>query len=272
MRRTPILLALGLLVACAPDYTTGLNEKDNVDNGGNDGDEEEVEEEEEDTSMYDGATLVILEPEPGDFIPLGEEADFEAIVLDADGNELDWDEVEWSSNIQSSWGVTGATGADDGLDVGTHSILASATLPNGAVVQDRAGAILVQHEDAGTYVGNMVLSLSGDFQGAPLSASCVGAGIVIVDAWGETAEGDSDCIISLLGFDQQATLVFDYEFDDRGDVSGESAVDLSFIQYGFDTAGSIGDGILEADWADDVLGFIGVEGSMELERITRDTE
>ncbi len=271
MRHTSLLLALGLIVGCAPDYTTGLTDSKGDAGGGGDDGADTGDIVEEDTSLYDGATLVILEPEPGAFLPLGEDADFEAIVLDAEGNELDWDDIAWTSNIQSGWDLTGASESDDGLDVGTHSILASATLPNGAVVQDRAGAVLVQHEDAGTYVGNMILDLTGEYQGTPLTASCVGASIVVVDAYGETAEGASDCVISLLGFDQQARLVFDLESDD-GDLSGESAIDLSFIQYGFDTDGSIDDGVLEAEWADSVFGFIDVAGSMTLERVTRDTE
>lgn len=221
--------------------------------------------------MYEGATLQIVTPEAGDYLPLGEDAEFTAVVLDAEGNALDEVEVTWTSDIDTGWGETAQSFEDDSLKVGTHTLTARAWLPNGAVVSDRAGAILVQHEDAGTYVGNMVLDVSGEFQGTPLTASCIGAAVVQVDAWGELAVGESDCIISLLGFAQEATIVFDLGVDD-GKIEGESALDLSFIQYGFDTDGEVDDGVLVADWADNVFGFADIEGSMELERVTRDAE
>lgn len=267
MPRAQTLLLLAPLLtsaaACTPDYGVKGGE------GGVAGDGDTGAE--VDPADYDGATLQILEPEAGDFLPLGEEASFTAVVLDADGNEMSEVEVNWTSDIDSDWGAVASTFDDDSLVVGTHTLTARAWLPNGAVVTDRAGAVLVQHEDAGTYVGNMVLDVSGEFQGAPLTASCIGAAVVVVDGWGEVATGNSDCIISLLGFAQEATIVFDLGVED-GEIAGESALDLSFIQYGFETGGDVEDGVLVADWGENVLGFADITGAMELERITRDAE
>lgn len=256
---------LASIPACTPDYSV----KGGEGGVGAGGDADTDVEEEEDLTIYEGATLQILEPEAGAFLPLGEDSTFTAVVLDADGNELSDAEISWTSDIDTDWGEIATDFEDDSLEVGTHTLMARAWLPNGAVVTDRAGAVLVQHEDAGTYVGNMVLDVSGEFQGTPLTASCIGAAVVVVDGWGEVALGDSECIISLLGFAQDATIVFDLGVDE-GEIVGESALDLSFIQYGFETVGVVEDGVLVADWADNVLGFADIAGSMELERITRD--
>lgn len=267
MARARFLLLLAPLAACTPDY--GVKGGDTGAVG--DGDDTGVDEDEVDPADYDGSTLQILEPEAGAFIPLGEDTEFTAVVLDAEGNALEDVEIVWTSDIDTDWGEIATSFEDDSLEVGTHTLTAQAWLPNGAVVTDRAGAIRVQHEDAGTYVGNMVLDVTGEYEGTPLTASCIGAAVVVVDGWGEVAAGNSDCIISLLGFAQEATIVFDLGLDD-GELAGESALDLSFIQYGFETAGEVEDGVLVADWADNVFGFADIEGSMELERVTRDVE
>lgn len=268
MARSPILAPFVLITACTPDYGVKSGDTGAVaEPAGDTGDTGDT----EDLQDYEGATLRIDEPQAGDYLPLGETASFTAVVLDAEGNPIPDVEVTWTSDIDTDWGQTAAVFEDDSLEVGTHTLTAQAWLPNGAVVSDRAGAVLVQHEDAGTYVGNMVLDVSGEYQGTPLTASCIGAAVVRVDASGEVAGGSSECIISLLGFAQAAGIVFDLGVDD-GDIDGESALDLSFIQYGFATTGEVGSGNLSAEWADNVLGFIDVAGSMELERITRDVD
>ena len=224
-----------------------------------------------DLDQYLGATLEIVSPQSGVFLPLGEEADFEAVVLDAEGEPLEWTEVAWASDIDSAWGSTNASFADDSLAVGQHTISARATLPNGAIVSDRAGAVLVQHEDAGTYVGNMILDVTGEFEGTPLTASCVGAALVQVDATGELAAGNSECVIALFGFSQNATVLFDLEVDNR-EIIGAAAVDLQIFQVDFDTEGELSNGVLQAEWEDSVFGFADISGAMELERVTRDID
>jgi hypothetical protein len=265
------LLILAPLAACAPDYTVNKGGNGGQggadDNGSDDGDDDG--EDVLDPEDFDGATLNILTPHAGDFLPLGEDTDFTAELLDADGNAMEYAEITWTSDVDAVWGEEALAFTNDSLDVGTHTLTARAVLPNGAVVQDRAGAILVQHEDAGTYVGNMILDLTGEYQGAPITASCVGAAILVVDAWGDAAVGSSDCVLALLGFAQEATLEFDLANDD-GALLGESAIDLSFIQYGMEADGDVGDGELTATWADNIYGFLDVTGEMSLERITRD--
>ncbi|WP_298805908.1 hypothetical protein [uncultured Lentibacter sp.] len=44
------------------------------------------------------------------------------------------------------------------------------------------------------------------------------------------------------------------------------------MRASFETDGEVDDGVLVADWADNVLGFADIAGSMELERVTRDAE
>lgn len=277
MRSFAALIAPLLLVACTPKFTTG-DEAGTV--GAGDGDDAGSDtaasdtgaaDTGEDPDIWDGATLRILAPSSGDFIELGEEVEYVAVVYDAAGNATDWSEIVWTASEDSAWGKTAASFEDDTLDVGLHVLRAEATLPNGARVNDAVGGVLVQHPDAGTYVGNMIVDVTGEFQGTPVTASCIGAAIVVVDQEGETAEGESECIIALLGFNQQAVMNFSYELDD-GELSGESALDLLFIQYGFETEGEVDDGTLTSAWADNVFGLLDVSGSLDLTRVTRDTE
>jgi hypothetical protein len=271
------LAASLVLAACTPKFTTddGTGSVGGGDDGaGADtatGDTGAPADTGEDPDIWDGASLRILAPSSGEFIELGEEVEYVAVVYDAEGNATDWSDIVWTASEDSAWGKTAASFEDDTLDVGLHVLRAEATLPNGARVNDSVGGVLVQHPDAGTYVGNMVVDVTGEYQGTPITASCIGAAIVVVDPEGEVATGESECIIALLGFNQNAVMNFDYELD-RGDLSGESALDLWFIQYGFDTEGSVDDGTLTSAWADNVFGLLDISGTLDLTRVTRDTE
>lgn len=264
MRSLPSVLLLVPALACTPNYGVA-GKTGSVDGGadtGSDGAEDE------DFSAYDGAVLEILSPASGSFLPLGEPADFEAVLTDVDGNELEFDEVLWTSNLDADWSATGLSAELSDMPAGMNSFTAVAALPNGDRVADAVGGVVVQAEDTGVYAGNMVLIASGDYNGTPISASCVGGAIVTVAADGETASGSSNCVISLLGFSQEAPHAFEFELAD-GEVTGSAALDL-FIPISFEVAGDVGDGSIQASWASNVLGYLDLEGSLEVERVTRD--
>jgi hypothetical protein len=255
--RLSCLLSLGFVAACTPDYTHSKTQ-----NGALDGDEEE------NIEQYDGATIHIVSPIDGAFLPLGEPTSFEAELTDANGDPLDYAEIMWTTSATDEWTAEGASAEMDDVPEGQHTFYATAILPNGDQVTDAVGGVLVQHEDAGVYAGNMILDATGDYEGTPITASCIGAAIITVDALGETATGTSTCLLSLLGFSQEATHVFALELE-GGDLFGSASVDLGFVAVDFEAVGEVSDGEMQAAWSDSLLGYVELDGTLEVERITR---
>ncbi len=272
-----IALAL-LLLACEPHIVADIPPDDtgSIDTTGDGGadpttDGGAADTGEPDYSEYDGATLEILSPGSGDFYALDEGVPFLAHLLAADGSELPADDLlTWSTSVDSSWSATGSDFVDD-LPVGVHDISAVADLPNGDRLGWTVGDVRVQHQDAGTYVGDLMVDFSIEYKGVPYTATCIGAATLVVDAWGETAVGDSSCTTSLLGYD----LTSDYSFDfaiDADQLDGEAILDLTWFESQFSATGTLGDGDLQADWADTFMGFLDFAGSLDLTRISLDTE
>jgi hypothetical protein len=282
----PMLLVLSLpallgalSAGCTPKITAAELDDGEVDEGdGLDGNTEdsggaedtaaEDTAAEEDLEQWAGATLEIRSPEPGAFLPYGEPADFEAVIVGADGVELPFDGVAWESSIDD-WTATGANFEDAGLDVGTHTLSAEALLPDGTRLVSQVAGVQVQAEAAGTYVGNLIVDLTGEYNGTPITASCIGAAIVYVDLRGERVAGDSTCVLAFFGFDTEARHEFDLAVD-GDEVAGTADLDLSFFALTFDAAGEIDDETITASWTGDVGGLLEITGDLSIDRISRD--
>jgi hypothetical protein len=226
----------------------------------------------EDLSVYEGAIIRIVHPESGDFLSLGEVHSFEAIITNPEGDELPFDEVFWDSDADVDWTLFGGAVDDDTIDVGRHNITAQVELPDGSRLAHTVGGVLVQHKDSGTYVGDMILSLDTEFGGTPIGASCIGAAYVVVDAYGETAEGSSECTIDLLGY---ATIPVDHSFAydlDETYLDGNAFIDIPFMGSGlpFPSEGSIDDGDILTTWEGGVSGIFELAGTLDVTRITRE--
>lgn len=214
---------------------------------------------------YDGATMVILSPASGDFLPWSEDSTFAAEIHAADGTVMDFDAITWSSDVDAAWTVSGQNIVDNMLDVGTHALTATANLPNGDRLAYTIGGVLVQSPYAGIYTGTLVIDASYD----SYALGCSGATTLTVDAYGETVTGDAGCLLSLGGYDIDTAYIFDYA-NDAGVLSGSSSIDLGFYQYEIDTEGSMDtDGNLEAEFTTDIAGF-GIAGTLTATRVTRD--
>jgi len=265
-------LFIGLILAvvgCKSEQ--GVTLQDNGYVAPEDGEEDENEWTEEELEAFEGATLVILEPTSGAFVPWGEESDFEAELLDADGEPLDFDEITWTSDAQDDWLPSGLEFEDDSLEAGLHDLSVEARLPNGDRLNTTVGGIRVQHEDAGIYAGALYVDTTAEYEGTELTTTCIGSATLIVDVYGETATGESVCTIALLGYEIDAAHVFDFA-NQEGDLTGAAAIDLAVIQYEFEIEGEIDDGELSATWGDDVYGYADITGELDLIRITRNTE
>lgn len=226
--------------------------------------------EEPDYSEYDDATLVVLSPASGAFLPWGDPTEFAAEVHAADGSVMPFDDITWSSDIDSMWAITGSDVEDASLDVGTHAITAQAKLPNGDRLAYTIGGVLVQSPYTGVYSGDLSVTASGDYNGTPLSVGCSGALTVVIDAYGELATGDAGCLISLLGYDLDTTYAIELDNTD-GDLEGQVALDLVITNYDIDSSGSVTeDGELDGSFSTDIFGYLTLDGSYEATRISRD--
>ena len=275
--RLPLALLLPLVLGCrsyesidgskldsGPD-TTDTSETDTGDSSPDTTDTGEAD------PVWDTAMLSILSPTSGAFVPMEEEADFEAVVRDTDGNDLKWDEIDWTTSADDTWAYSGAAFTAP-LEVGDHDITASTQLPNGDRLAMTVGGVLVQSAYAGTYTGTVYVEITIDYKGTPYTVSCAGATTIIVDQYGETATGDSTCLVSLMGYDMDLALSLDAA-NDEGTLDGEMAVSMILFDVGIAADGSVDeDGALEVSFADDVYGYADIAGSVDATRISRDTE
>lgn len=227
----------------------------------------DTEDTEPDYSEYDGADLRIITPGSGDFLALEEVHDFEAEITAADGSQLDWDEIAWTSDADELWYREGQTFEDDLLDVGLHDITAETTLPNGDRLAHTIGGVLVQSRYAGTYTG--LFSSSVIYDG--LEVGCGGVANLVIDPYGEVALGDGSCLVDLLGFELELAYLYELE-NDEGELVGTASVDIfGWFEFPFEAEGFVDpdEGLLEFTFAGDV-DIIAIDGGVDAERISLD--
>lgn len=273
MNRMITLLSL-VAVGCGPQYlvTDQTFEGELTDEGstGSDTGSEEVGdtgEVEEDYSEFDDASLVIVQPASGDYLPWEAVNAYEAYVVDADGETMDFDEITWTSDVDDDWAPMGTWIEDDTLGVGTHALTASATLPNGDRLAYTIGGVLVQSAYAGTYTGTTVVEITV----SGYSAACSGALTAIIDQEGDVGWGDSNCYVSLQGFEVDLDFNYDLE-NDVGAVTGDASLDIYGYEVPVDLDGDLTeDGVLTGTFSYDLGDYLQVAGEVEATRISRDT-
>lgn len=213
---------------------------------------------EQDWSAYDGAYARIVSPQAGSLIPIDGTTVFEVEVRSPEGALLVPDSVIWQSSIDPDFGSDAAGAAiyeTGNVDAGVHTITTLVDLPNGVRLAHSIGGVKAQHSAAGTYAG--LFSVDGSVNNIVIT--CTGAALLEVGDLGVSAEGDGDCLVSLLGFDVPMTWLFELE-NDAGVVSGTGGVDLlGFFTYDIPvTTGSVdpATGKMEVDFAGPIP-FIG---------------
>lgn len=253
MRATLLLLAF--TAACGP-----ATPKLDTDTGEITGpDEEELEAE------WGEARLEILQPLSGDFLPWEEDNSFEAVVYDSEGNATDFSEISWTSSVDGEWAGAGAAFEDDSLDVGVHTLTATAELPNGDRLVYAVGGVLVQSAYAGTYTGTLSIDAAYD----TYQVGCSGAALLYVDAYGELIDGNAGCSISLQGFDLDLAYLISGD-NIGGEVAGTAAVDIFGFEVPMDMRGELSEeGQFSAEFAGDA--YVEIAGTLDLTRISRET-
>ncbi len=230
-----------------------------------------LEEEEEDFSMWEGATLEVLSPESGGFLPWEEEARFEAVITNADGETMEFEDIQWGSDTDDVWGPLGGLFLDDKLGVGMHTLTATAHLPNGDRLVYAVGGVRVQSRYAGTYAGTLTINAEMDSGQGTYAVGCAGSATLVVNATGEAVEGEAGCILSLQGQTIETYYVMDLE-NTEGDLQGNAAVDFWGFQIPMPFAGEAStEGHLTGGFASSIMGFVDLEGALEAERVSLDT-
>jgi hypothetical protein len=246
-----------MLAGCSSDSAIlGINDEDGDDIL-----------EEDPADPYEGAVLEILSPKANSFVPYGENTDFEAVLWSRDGEPLVFDDITWNSSLDPAWVASGSAFENDRLDVGVHTLRVNAELPNGATLFDAVGGVWVQSEMAGTYAGSVIVDAdTGDFQ-----VGCAGGAIVVVDAYGEAAEGEAECILSFQG--ESLELVYVFDLDQKNEeLTGEAALDIFGFQIPTEFEGTVNqDGELGGFWEQNTPFGLDLAGELRVNRVTRDT-
>jgi hypothetical protein len=257
MRLVAYVIGLSLAITgCSPKYNVL----------GIDTDEEEEEEVEFD---YSNATLRIVQPKSGSFVPYNETANFEAELLDKDGNVLELEDVTWSSSVDTAWDPTGRSFDDDSLDVGLHDLTAQIQLPNGDRLAYSVGGVLVQSVWAGTYVGTFI----ADVQYDEFPLGCAGSALLVIDPYGQVLTGASDCVVSVGGNALDLSFLFDVEHNGDGELNGTVAADIfGWFQFDFDAEGGIDlpEENLNISFGGNPFGDLSIDGSVSADRISLD--
>ena len=220
---------------------------------------------------WEGATLEVVSPVSAEFIPWKEESRYEAVVYDAEGNPMDFDEIQWNSNIDENWAQIGGVFTDDSLNVGLHTITATAVLPNGNRLVYAVGGVRVQSPYAGTFAGTVIIDATTEVDGSDFTVGCAGAATLVVDARGEGVQGEASCILSLQGQAIETFYILDLA-NTEGVVAGSAAVDLGFWEVPMDFNGEAStDGVVTGNFAATVLGYMDISGQLDVSRVSLDT-
>lgn len=223
-----------------------------------------------DLAQYAGATLVVYSPASASIVEIGEPLELKAGIISAEGESLEFDAIEWTSSLQDTGIFSGKEGAVY-LDIGKHDITASAQLPNGDRLDWTNGGVRVQSPNAGIYAGSVTISVSGEFQDTPLTASCTGAVDFVVDMAGEVMGGSGSCMIELI-----VTDGFEVSYDVLGsivgnEVTGSVQVSTGIFPIPVPWDGEFNDGVLTGGFDGDLLVFT-FEGLVQARKVTSYTD
>lgn len=252
MTRLIQLLPFALVFACQGEVGIGAVDSD-----------EPV----EDLTRYDGASMRIIEPASGSFLAWRETHTFRVEITSAEGEVIEEDfDVAWDSSADGAWAPTGVQIEDDSIDVGLHDLTAEVILPNGNRLAHTVGGVLIQAEEAGTYVG----TLSGGTTVQNLPVGCAGAAILVVDPYGESVEGTADCLINLGQFELPLDFAIEATHSaDDGAVEGQAVARVFAFDLEFDTAGGREGESLDLEFEGQLLTST-FSGDIRTERISRD--
>ncbi|MEE2827635.1 MAG: hypothetical protein VX498_00485 [Myxococcota bacterium] len=215
---------------------------------------------------FDGATLEVLSPQPAGIFLLDEAVSLEARILSSEGEVMDFESILWETDEEGS--IAEGSSQEVWLDWGIRTVTVTAALPNGDRLQTILGGIRVQGRHTGIYGGDLAINLNAEFEGTPITASCLGGLNFIVDMSGEILEADEgSCTINLLvmgemdiGYGVQAEVS-----DDLAD--GNIQINTGFFDLPIAFEGGFEDDELTAEFEGDAFVF-SFDGSLSARRLS----
>lgn len=216
---------------------------------------------------FDGATLAVWSPLPAGIFYLDEGIELDGEVLDADGEELDFEEIVWELDGEDEPVFVGRQG-DVEIEPGIRTLTVTADLPNGDRLQTVLGGIRMQGRHTGIYSGNFALNIHAEYQGTPITASCLGGLDFVVQMDGHTITGENgQCTINLVIMGEM-NVSYGIEGDiDDGAVAGDIQLDLGFFDLPVGYEGEIDDGEMSAGYSGSAILF-DFDGTIQAHRLT----
>lgn len=264
MDRLWSLIALIALVLAGCQGETYLSGGDCLPQPGDDDDSADIDDQ---FTEFDGSTLHVYSPLPAGIFYLEDDMELDAEVLDTDGEPLDFEDIIWETDLDDDVILEGMSG-DVELDWGIHTITVTADLPNGTRLQTILGGIRVQGVNTGIYSGNFAMNIHAEYQGTPITASCLGGLDFVVEMDGETLIGDSgQCTINLIIMgEMDVNYGVEGEVDDD-EVTGDIQLDLGFFDLPVGYDGTIEDGEIYAEFGGSVILF-DFDGNIDAHRVS----
>ena len=246
-------VALFLLAGCTGDtYLTGPDLLD---------DEEDLFEE------FDGATLQVYSPLPAEIVFLEDGIALDAEIISADGEVMEFEDIVWETDTEFE-PIHVGTYTEMDLDWGIHTFTVTAELPNGDRLQTLIGGVRIQGRHTGVYSGNFAINIDIEFQGTPITASCLGGLDFVVDMSGENIHGeDGQCTINLFIMgEMDVNYGVEGAIDDQT-AEGDIQINLGLfdVPVGFD--GEIDDGQMFTDFEGNIVLFA-FTGAIDAHRVS----
>lgn len=182
-----------------------------------------------DTSMYDGATLEVREPQSASIHLLADGVPIDGVIRGATGQVLPFTDIEWSVRGSGEPPFVGRQAVATDIEAGIYTLDVQADLPNGDRLTQVINEVRVQSRLAGTWVGTARIVTTASFQGTPITSNCIGGIDLQIDLAAETVSGGGDCTVSLGGLGSfDIGLSIDGDIDDP-DVSGSIDVGTGLL-------------------------------------------
>ncbi len=185
---------------------------------------------------YDGASLVVNEPQSASIYRIVNGIPLDGYVVDSAGKRMPFTRMVWTPREDSSATFTGQNGATL-VDPGIYTVDVVAAVPNGDNLRATIGGVRVQAYSAGVFAGDINITASTDVQGTTIQTNCIGAIDFEVDMAGQILSGSGGCslAIPLLGtipltFDITGNIV-------DPDITGQVLINVPFLQLPVDWTG-----------------------------------
>ncbi len=216
---------------------------------------------------FDGATLVVDEPQSAGIYRLISGIPFEGYVVDASGNRMAFNKLVWTPREDKASVFTGLTGSAL-VDPGLYTVDVVAAVPNGDNLRATIGGVRVQAYTTGVFSGDINITATTEVQGQMIETNCIGAIDFQVDMAGKVLAGGGGCTLAipLVG-----TVPLDFDLTGAitdPDVAGQVLINVPFLQLPVDWTGGFPSGDRVRGSFDADLSVFLIHGEIDAHRVS----